>query len=125
MEERVRQRPMAELLCTWLVAFGFLLSVMDLLQSPETHKPTVTSLTAGDDATALDTHSTPRFYNPPPPLECPWIPVFCPVVVVVVVVRHSHIHPFDFVPFFSVTCLNDMSVLYINEYISHLLSVPC
>lgn len=41
---------MEELLCTWLVAFGFLLSVMDLLQTPETHKPTVTSLTAGDDA---------------------------------------------------------------------------
>lgn len=45
----MRQRTTEELLCTWLVAFGFLLSVMDLLQTPETHKPTVTSLTAGDD----------------------------------------------------------------------------
>lgn len=78
MEERVRQRPMAELLCTWLVAFGFLLSVMDLLQSPETHKPTVTSLTAGDDATALETHSTPRFYNPPTTTRVSVDPRFLP-----------------------------------------------
>lgn len=67
--ERVKQRATEELLCTWLVAFGFLLSMMDLLQTPETHKPTVTSLTAGDDAHCpgvhARTHPTLRFDNHP------------------------------------------------------------
>lgn len=39
-----------ELLWTWFVAFGFLLSVMDLVQTLETHRLTVTSVAAGDDA---------------------------------------------------------------------------
>lgn len=59
---------MEELLCTWLVAFGFLLSVMDLLQTPETHKPTVTSLTAGDDAHCP---GRARAHTPDSPLPSP------------------------------------------------------